>query len=328
MNRDALVRQWIAHWEAANDASFGADPPSEFASLVAFAHKFPQPLTQGTGIAPGFQATRASVANSFVSWSTPFEGYTDYPYTDAEGLVTVGMGNLIDTLAPGQTLHVNCGHGTKTPAGLSAPTAAARALPWTGGNIATDWARIKSAWPGVQSTACKGITSCRLDKATIAHLILYQMVKNEAEIIKDIPGFAKAPADAQLTVHSMSWAMGPGQFAHSWTAFRNAMNSGDYAAAAAQSGMRGVGIGMRNLANKLLLLNSAAVAKMGGNPDRLYYLDGLTQLGEHVAEAGIAAAKAAGGGLLDAVRDNPGKSALAVAGAVVVATLAARRKSA
>src|SRR5271165_1380041 len=79
---------------------------SQFQDLVAFAQKYGQSVIQGTGIAPGFKATRASVVNSFVPWSGPLEGNLNYPYTDAHGLVTTGMGNLIDAMAPGQILNV------------------------------------------------------------------------------------------------------------------------------------------------------------------------------------------------------------------------------
>jgi GH24 family phage-related lysozyme (muramidase) len=243
----------------------------EFDALVTFAQKFGQAVTQASGIAPGFQATRASVVDSFVGWSTPLEGMTNYPYTDAEGLVTTGMGDLIDGMASGQTMHTSCGHGTSTPCGQATPTAAARALPWNPNNLDADWAAIKAAWPGVQSVACKGITTSRLDADAIQNLIASRMKDNEAFILKGLPNFAQAPADAQLAVHSMSWAMGP-SFTSTWPAFRTAFNAGDYATAADQSHMRGVGIDMRNLANKLLLENAS---KAGIDPDHLYYLEGI-----------------------------------------------------
>jgi GH24 family phage-related lysozyme (muramidase) len=253
--------------------------PADFASLVAFAKKFGQTITQASGIAPGFQATKASVINSFVDWSSPLEGFEDFPYTDAEGLVTVGLGDLIDAVGPGQQMHVNCGHGTNVPCGQSTPTAVARGLPWQGGSIDADWAKLKSAWPGTQSTACKGITSARLTKEAVQSLVSNRLKANEAYFLSRLPGFAQAPADAQLALHSMAWAMGPA-FAGTWPQFDAAFKSGDYATAAAQSHMQGVGIDMRNLANKLLLLNAAAVAHLGVDPDHLYYIDGLSLLGQ------------------------------------------------
>jgi peptidoglycan hydrolase-like protein with peptidoglycan-binding domain len=245
---------------------------SEFAALVTFSQKYTQTITQGTGLAPGFSGTRASVVNSFVDWSTPFEGYTDYPYTDAHGLVTTGMGNLIDSGSVGD----GCGAGTTTPCGSSSPTAAALALPWSG-DISADWAAIKAAWPGVQSTADAGITSARLSKDAVVALVTEKLKTNDQYLVSNMTGFAAAPADAQLAVHSMSWAMGP-SFAKSWPAFDAAFNSGDYVTAADQSHMQGVGIDMRNLANKLLLTNAAAVKAKKLNYDHLYYLEGLTAL--------------------------------------------------
>jgi GH24 family phage-related lysozyme (muramidase) len=241
----------------------------DFSSLIDFAKKYGQTVIQASGIAPGFQATRASVVNSFFGWSKPMEGYTTYPYSDAHGLVTVGLGLLIDGLASGQAMGSTCGHGTSTPCGQATPTATARALPWSPNNIDADWAAIKAAWPGVQSLACKGITTSRLSDDAIQDLIASKMKENEAYILQGLPNFAQAPADAQLAVMSMSWAMGPA-FTKTWPAFRNAFNSGDYATAAAQSNMKGVGIDMRNLANKLLLTNAS---KPGIDPDHLYYLE-------------------------------------------------------
>ena len=51
-----------------------------------------------------------------------------------------------------------------------------------------------------------------------------------------------------------------------------------------QSHMRGVGIDMRNLANRLLLLNAAAVKASGGDPDHLFYLDGVENIARRAAD--------------------------------------------
>ncbi|HEY5241745.1 MAG TPA: hypothetical protein VIJ22_09780, partial [Polyangiaceae bacterium] len=254
--------------------------------LVAFAHKFGQSVVQGSGVAPGFQATRAAVVNSFVGWSKPLEGLEPEPYTDAEGLVTTALGDLIDSLAPGQKMHDNCGHGTTTPCGQASPTAAARALPWSPNNIDADWAAIKAAWPGVQSTACRGITTSRLSADADQALVASRMTSNEADLIKGLTGYTRAPADAQLAAMSMAWALGAG-FPTTFKNFTKAFNTGDYATAAAQSHMQGVGIDMRNLANKLLLTNAS---KPGIDPDHLYYLEGLTGLAMSLPGGGPAVA--------------------------------------
>jgi peptidoglycan hydrolase-like protein with peptidoglycan-binding domain len=234
--------------------------PSQFDSLVAFAKKFGQSVVQASGTAPGLQATRASVVQSFVPWSKPFEGYLNGPYTDAKGLVTTGMGNLIDS-----------GSGSPTP------TAKARSLPWNPNNIDADWAALKAAWPAVQSVASMKLTSSRLSPEAVTNLITSTMKAEEPEILRILPRFMSAPADAQMGVWSMVWAMGTGNLAK-FRGFIDAFNAEDYAGAAAQSHMQGVGIDMRNLANKLLLLNAQAVKSIGANPDVLYYVDGFSKL--------------------------------------------------
>jgi len=64
--------------------------------------------------------------------------------------------------------------------------------------------------------------------------------------------------------------MGSGKLAI-FKSLLSAVNSGDFVTAAAQSHMQGDGIDMRNLANKLLFLNAAAVKAAGLSLDHLYY---------------------------------------------------------
>jgi GH24 family phage-related lysozyme (muramidase) len=323
----SMGHDWEHHWKTRNarKSSFGAE--SEFAQLADFARKFGQKVVQSSGLAPGFRATRASVVSSFVPWSKPLEGYTDFPYTDAHGLVTIGMGNMIDAPAAGQTLGKTCGSGTQIPCGSPVPTARARSLPWTGGSLDEGWAKLKSSWPKVQSVACRGLTSLRLDQTSIEKLISDQLRENEQTIVSGLRNFGQAPADAQLAAHSMAWAMGPG-FASSWTGFRDAFNRGDYAGAAAQSHMRGVGIDMRNLANKLLLLNASAARAAGIDPDKILWLDGLTKLAGGVREATKRAgeqARAAEEGAVSFIRKHPLETVGAVLGGGLLLMLAMRR---
>jgi len=259
---------------------------SEFAPLISWATSNHQPITQGSGVASGFQATRASVINSYVDWTTPLEGFVPHMYIDALGFVTTGMGNLID------------------------PMNAAMALPWknANGSRATP-AQIQAAWMAVDSKRSDpkgqkqtsgpatqgggtqgGLTTIRITKDDVKALVADRLRGNEKIILEGLPEFAKAPADAQLAVHSMSWAEGPG-FAKTWPQFDEAFNRGDFTTAAAQSNMQGTGIAMRNMANKLLFTNAAQVIAAKKNPDHLYYLDlsGLFTSGLIMSPAAIIA---------------------------------------
>ncbi len=285
---------------------------AEFSSLLDWAQKNPQPITQSKGYAPGFQGTRASVVDSFVPWTSPLEGFVTWPYIDALGYVTTGMGNLID------------------------PVASALSLSWQNadGSPASQ-AQIQAAWNAVDAlrTAAKGqkqsgvgaqgggkqanYTSIRLTKAGIQDLVSRQMKSNEAEMLKGLANFPQAPASAQLAGHSMSWAMGPG-FAvpgskSFFASFVKAFNAGDYKTAADNSHMQGVGIDMRNAANKLLLQNAAQAVVAKKDPDHLYYLTDL----EDLFSTGVFAR------LIAAVKQNPGKTAAVVATIGSLAALAA-----
>jgi GH24 family phage-related lysozyme (muramidase) len=269
---------------------------AQFAPLLNWHASNPQPIVQGKGVAPGFSATKASVVNSYVGWTTPMEGFVPHMYIDALGWVTTGMGNLID------------------------PISTALGLPWKNrdGSRASQQ-QIIDAWNAVDSqrSDAKGqkqtsgpavhgggsqgnLTNIHITKADVQQIVAAKLKSNEDYVMAHLPAFAKAPAPAQLAVHSMSWAMGPG-FAGTWPAFRDAFNKGDYATAANQSHMQGVGIDMRNMANKLLLTNAAhPIAQK--NPDVLYYIDNLVDLftpsKKTMVVAGLVALLLAAGGAL------------------------------
>jgi GH24 family phage-related lysozyme (muramidase) len=195
---------------------------------------------------------RASVMAAFPGFTTGFEGRLAYMYTDALGLVTTATGNLID------------------------PVPAAMVLPWKhvdGSAASTDeiqaeWQAVKAAWPGIQSAACRSITTLHLEQAAIDNLLVEKAHANEDTLRGAHPDFDNLPADAQLGLHSMAWAMGA---AFHFPQFTAGINNKDFATAAAQCHMQGTGIDARNAADVVLFNNAAAVQAAGGDPDVLYY---------------------------------------------------------
>lgn len=245
----------------------------EFAPLLAWAASNPQPIVQGKGVAPGFAATKASVVNSFTGWSSPMEGFVPHMYIDALGYVTTGMGDLIDPVS--QALALPWKHPDGSLVSQSEVVAAWNAVD---SQRSDPKGQKQTSGPAVHGGGSQGnLTSIRITKDDVNHLVAAKLKSNEANIVKNLPGFAQAPADAQLGVHSMSWAEGTG-FTKTWPQFDAAFNRGDYATAAAQSHMQGVGIDMRNMANKLLFTNAAQVVASKRDPDLLYYIGGLDQL--------------------------------------------------
>ena len=197
---------------------------------------------------------RASVFSNFVKFNTPLEGMLNYMYTDKKGLVTTGMGNLID------------------------PVESALGLPWKRADgssaspeeVRAEWQKVKDAWPDVQSVASKSLTSLHLDDADISFLVSSKAQQFENEMKGVLTNYDAAPADAQMAALSMAWAMGPG-FVNTFKKFASAFNADDYAGAAAEATFKGVGIQPRLDANQVLFKNALSVALAGGDRDVLYW---------------------------------------------------------
>src|SRR5215469_10503422 len=202
---------------------------------------------------------RQAVRDNFKSFNTKFEGYLDFMYGDVKNLVTTGMGNLIDPI--GQA--------------LSLPWVNADGSPASQQQITDAWNAVKARTDLNQKggRAYKSVTSIRLTDDGINQLFMSRADSNEKYLKKTYPGFDNWPADAQLALHSMAWAMGP---AFKFPTFKADVNADppDFAKAAIDSHMNAAGnpgLVPRNAANKKLFENAAAVLKYNADPDKLYY---------------------------------------------------------
>jgi hypothetical protein len=198
-------------------------------------------------------------------------------YLDVKGLVTVGVGNLIDPVEVAQPLPF-C---FKNKPGISAPGSSA-----TADQIAEEWQTLKSD-PSLGTkgyTACEPITQLQLSDDAIDSLIVERLTQNESFLKRQpwFQNFETWPADAQLGLLSMAWAMGPagpGNFPQ----FRAACQKLDFSTAAAQCKMNEAGnpgLIPRNQANFTLFSNAAIVlaGEAQGSFQRanLYYPRALT----------------------------------------------------
>jgi GH24 family phage-related lysozyme (muramidase) len=181
-----------------------------------------------------------SVRAAWRRFNESLEGLIPWMYLDVKGLVTTGMGNLIDPVA------------TATP------------LPWLdeAGNpastdaIAAEWTTIKTATALARqgAQAAKAMATLHLDDPAIDSLILNKLSQNEKILVAYRPfaDFPNWPADAQLGLLSMAWAMGSG-FGPGFPRFAQACSAGDFATAAADCQMNAAGnpgLVRRNTANQ------------------------------------------------------------------------------
>jgi hypothetical protein len=202
-----------------------------------------------------------SVLQGFSVLTKQFESRENCMYLDIEGLVTTGEGNLID------------------------PLVYALKLPWrivtnrgclaTPGQIETEWETVKSF-----QDHKNGPTSFWRDRAklVLADSDIDFLVDSELKMIATqleqsylefSTAFTTWPADAQLGLLLMAWAIGAGEF-REFVHFRAACGRQDFEAAAGESHIddaHNPGLKPRNKAVFDLFENAAAVKKEGRNMD-------------------------------------------------------------
>ncbi len=208
-----------------------------------------------------------SVRQAFPSFTKQFEGDIRFMYLDVKGLVTTGKGNLIDPMDG--ALGITWQH-KKT------------GIPATRDEVIAEWKLVKSR-QDLKNTFClrKGsfvdITTLEISQATLDELVSATLTSFEKTLKKYFPDFDKWPADAELGVLSMAWALGPG-FPAAWPKFKAACLADDWEAAADNcriSETGNPGVHPRNLADKQLFTNAACVEDSsdgaGYKSDVLYY---------------------------------------------------------
>src|SRR5262245_14818954 len=133
------------------------------------------------------------VWTSWCAFTLRFEGRIPWMYQDVRGLVTTGLGCLID------------------PVGLALP------LPWENAEgpvdqkaIRAEWTRVKSMLPGLLANRYKSPNGLHLGEDTIDDLALARLDSFAKALQRYFPDLASYPPPAQQALMSMAWAMGPG----------------------------------------------------------------------------------------------------------------------
>lgn len=202
-----------------------------------------------------------SVHDAFIRFTAQLEGETTWMYQDIKGLVTTGYGNLIDTVEDAQILKWYHKDGTQ----------------------ASNW-EVSAQWHNVK--AIKGHTNAPFtywrDHSSInlsvdeLNAFAYAVLLRFELALKSRPEFrlySTWPADAQLAVLSMAWAMGPDKFSQ-FVKFRLALDSMDWVRAANECKMddtHNPGLVNRNKANYQMFMNAAATDRLGSNVTVLQY---------------------------------------------------------
>lgn len=220
-------------------------------------------------------------------------------YCDILNLVTTGIGNLIDhghqtppdDLSTAQRARLNNEVSARAmqPA-LNLPWKK-KALGWTSKNplagelvspaeVADAWTLVKRQNEVVPDFSQRGggkyagLSNLTLDMNGIRDLFNTTLTRFENTLREKNANWDSWPADAQLAMLSMSWAMGPA-FTDKFKAMKIALDRGDFASAGAQSYFKGGGDlkdpTSRNAENAIMFKNAADVMKGGVDPNRLFF---------------------------------------------------------
>jgi hypothetical protein len=228
-----------------------------------------------------------SVRNYWMTFNEDLEGHTNWMYLDVKGYVSTSVGIKIDEtvreLSP------------PTPEERAASLKQARAIAWRLGaedgdpaseaDIDAEWDRVKAAMDHAQGGGGRGswfdqTAQLRIDDDEVGRLVWARLDEMERHLrtVSDFAGYDSWPADAQLGLLSMSWAMGP-FFADGgrWPNFRAACAGGDWTTASQQCRFNPeIGtIVKRNNRDQRCFLNAATVAppESGLDPSVLVFPD-------------------------------------------------------
>ena len=139
---------------------------------------------------------RSIVQETFRAWSKQFEGEVPWMYLDVKGLVTVGVGNLIDPIGAALGLPFLHADGSKA----------------LFGEISAEWHTIKNhqelAHQGYQRA--RGFCRLHLSDDGISALVASKLASNWAFMARYFPNQDTWPAAAQLASSSLAWAIGAG----------------------------------------------------------------------------------------------------------------------
>lgn len=194
------------------------------------------------------------------AFSAPLEGRVPTMYCDVLGLITTGVGNLVNTLPQVEALHWLLADGSPAPLEV----------------VRADWHKLhdnaqyyaKRAWH-----VYAGTMLCHLDDAGIDALVARQLAANEAILRKRFPAWDSFPADAQLAIMSMAWAVGAG-FYQKFTILSAFIDRQDWESCVTSCRIReegNPGVVPRNAKNRFCFHNAAIVRSENMPPDTLWW---------------------------------------------------------
>lgn len=202
-----------------------------------------------------------SVLLAFGTFSSPIEGVFRWMYLDKKKFPTTAIGYIINTVEMVTALP------WRLPNGELAPKA----------QVIAEWralqARPELADYRASSHVVEAATTVRLLDADVAAIVQSRLLAIEARMRHFFAGWGDFPADAQLGLLSLGWALGS-DFETGYPKLTHAANTGDWETCAREcaiSTQDNPGIIARNAQNVLLFHNAHAVSELHLDPETLHW---------------------------------------------------------
>jgi hypothetical protein len=209
-----------------------------------------------------------SAQAAWQTFITGHEGNIAHMYLDTKGLVTIGIGNLIDPISLALTLPFQFKANNR--AGIASGKAA------TVKEIEAEWLSLKNN-PNrlvlIRSGASASARVTDLELSPASRQRLFDCVTNahEVQLTTYFAGFPNWPGDAQLAVMAMAWGLGM-YFPPKFPKFTAACQAQDFDAAAKECNISSWRP-ERNQASTRFLTNAACVVRNPSvyDPTQTYY---------------------------------------------------------
>lgn len=217
---------------------------------------------------------RESVRAAFYAFNAPLEGEVPWFYQDVKGLVSIGVGLMVDPVSLATSLPM------VHPDGSAAKPE----------EIAAEWSRIKSLGTGTidqGNPAARGghlyakpHAHLRLTQEGLIQTVLRKLYEMQGVLVAGFPDFLAWPADAQLGALSLAWACGPAYWKPEagrayFPKLTAALRDANFMVASVECFMPEEktisGLRPRNKANRLLFQNGAIAIAQYLDLDALHY---------------------------------------------------------
>ena len=196
-----------------------------------------------------------------------FEGSIPWMYLDTRGHVTVGVGLMVPDAAAAEKLPFTSGSRAATST-----------------EIATEFARVEAMPMGRPALFYRHDGSLILEKQDIDSLLRSVLAGFDGELRARISGYSEFPDSVKVALLDMAYNLGPLGLLHGYPTLIAAVESGNWARAAANCFRHGPGAMRNQWTQNMFLQNVVGTLKAEGEGALKRFGYGLVGMGAAAAE--------------------------------------------